>query len=144
MTVIHQQIGPASNLHEILFFHKCCIHQIQYVTWGVNSSFNIITSLHSSQVWPEQILNNLSAEMVLYKSRDQMVFFQFDIIGNILVSSFFFIWIPIFWVYGHYNLFSSFSVWTDFRRQNLTSKVGPRAEIVKHVKHIYLLVGYCR
>ena len=26
--------------------------------------------------------------------------------------------------YGHYNLFDSFS---DFRRQNLTSKVDPRA-----------------
>ena len=29
------------------------------------------------------------------------------------------------WVYGHYNVFNSFSAGTDFRRQKLTSKVDP-------------------
>ena len=35
------------------------------------------------------------------------------------------------WVYGHYKQFKSYSAGIDFRRQNLTSKVGPRADRVK-------------
>ena len=53
-------------------------------------------------------------------------FFQFEIIINVLASSFCFIWIPILWVYGHYKYFYYDSAGIDFRRQNLTSKVDPR------------------
>ena len=47
--------------------------------------------------------------------------FQFEIIMNVLVSSFRFIWIPMLWVYGHYKDFYSYMGGVDFRRQNLTS-----------------------
>ena len=47
--------------------------------------------------------------------------FRFEIIINILVSVFRFIWIPMLWVYGHYKYLNSYSVGIDFRRQNLTS-----------------------
>ena len=52
--------------------------------------------------------------------------FQFEIIINVLVSSFRFILLPMLWVYGHYKYFNSFSAGIDFRRQHLTSKVDPR------------------
>ena len=38
----------------------------------------------------------------------QRIFFQFEIIINVLVSSFCFIWIPVLWVYGHYKYLNSF------------------------------------
>ena len=48
-------------------------------------------------------------------------FAQFEIIINVLVSSFWFIWIPMLCAYGHYKNFYSYSAGIDFRRQNLTS-----------------------
>ena len=59
-----------------------------------------------------------SAEIFSYKPLEQKGFFQFEIIINVLVSSFCFIWIPQLCVYGHYN-FSIISLWD--RHQNLTS-----------------------
>ena len=52
-----------------------------------------------------------------------MIFFQFEIIITVLVSSFRFIWIPMLWVYGHYtrNIFYSYSAGNDFSRQSPTS-----------------------
>ena len=47
--------------------------------------------------------------------------FQFEIMINVLFSSFRFIWIPVLWVYGHYEYFNSFSSGIDFTRQNVTS-----------------------
>ena len=52
---------------------------------------------------------------------------------DVLVSSFRFIWTPMLWVYGHYNLLIFLSVGTYFRstkwfvykRQIVTSKDGP-------------------
>ena len=41
---------------------------------------------------------------------DQKFFFQFEIIINVLVSSFWFIWISMLWVYGHINIFT-LAVW---------------------------------
>ena len=49
------------------------------------------------------------------------VFFQFEIIINVLVRSFFFIWIPMLWFYSRYKYFIFFSVGSDYRRQDLTS-----------------------
>ena len=48
-------------------------------------------------------------------------FIQFEIITNVLVSSFWFIWIPMLWVYGHYKYFYSYSMGINFRRMNLTA-----------------------
>ena len=48
-------------------------------------------------------------------------FFQFDIIINVLVSSFRFIWIPMLLVYDHYEYVYTHSAGIGFRRQNLTS-----------------------
>ena len=45
--------------------------------------------------------------------------FLFEIIINVFVSSFLFIWISMWWVYGHHKYFNSFSVVTVFIRQNL-------------------------
>ena len=63
-------------------------------------------------------------------------FFQIEIILNGLVSSFRFIWIPMLWVNGHYKYSYSYSAGIDFRRQNLTTKVDPRAERVKLISMV--------
>ena len=48
-------------------------------------------------------------------------FLQFEIIKNVLVSSFRFIWISMLWVYEHYKYVYSFRAVIDLRCQNLTS-----------------------
>ena len=50
-----------------------------------------------------------------------MFFFQFEIIINVFVSSFRFIWIPMLWVYRQYKYFYFYCVRIDFSRQHLTS-----------------------
>ena len=52
---------------------------------------------------------------------DQTGFFQFEIIINALISSFWFIWIPMLWVYDHYKYLYFYSAGVDFKRQDLTS-----------------------
>ena len=42
-------------------------------------------------------------------------FFEFEIIINVLVNSFWFIWIPVLWVCGWFNFFYSHSAGVDFR-----------------------------
>ena len=49
-------------------------------------------------------------------------FFQFEIIINVFLRSFQFIWTPMLWVYGHYKLFYSYSAGIDFRRQTSYQK----------------------
>ena len=51
---------------------------------------------------------------------DQRFFFKFEIIRNVLVISFRFIWISMVWVYVHYIYINSFSAEIVFRRQSLT------------------------
>ena len=75
------------------------------------------------------------------KLGSQSFFFYFEIIINVLVSSFQFIWIPMLWVYCHYKYFYSYSAGIDFIRLNLTS-VDVRFWRVKSVPDLqqYLLV----
>ena len=61
-----------------------------------------------------------------------MGFFQFEIIINVSVSSFRFIWIPMLWVYNHYKYVYPYSAGIDFSRQIPTTKVDPRAARVKN------------
>ena len=44
----------------------------------------------------------------------------------VMACSFWFIWIPMLWVYGHYKYIYFTSVVIDFSRQILTTKVDPR------------------
>ena len=70
-----------------------------------------------------------------------------EIMVNVLVSSFCFIWISMSWVYSYYKYFT-LSVQGStlksesgvYRRQIMTSKIGPRAERDKN--HCY--VFWCR
>ena len=80
-----------------------------------------LVSIH----WRSSLLNPYSIEIFLYKPLRPKVFSRFEICINILVSSFWFIWIsvPMLWVYAHCKYFNSFSA----GRQNLTLKDGPRA-----------------
>ena len=65
--------------------------------------------------------STLKALICLWKPWRPKGYFQFEIIINVLVSSFQFIWIPMLWVYHHYKYAYSYSAGIDFRRQNLTS-----------------------
>ena len=58
------------------------------------------------------------------------IIFQFEIISWVLVRCFWFIWIPMIWVYDHLKSFYYYSAGIDFSRQNdiyrhqvLTTKV---------------------
>ena len=57
-------------------------------------------------------------------------FFQFENSINILVLSASFEYLPYVMGVRSLYIFNSFSVGIDIRRQNLTSKVGPRAKRV--------------
>ena len=50
---------------------------------------------------------------IFVKIMDSKGFFQFEIIINVLASSFRFIWIPMLWVYAHFN-FLILSVWGSY------------------------------
>ena len=43
----------------------------------------------------------------------KVLFFQFDIIINVLAGSFRFIWITMLWVYDHYKYFNFYSARND-------------------------------
>ena len=68
--------------------------------------------------------NPYDAEIFVHKLWRLKGFFQFDVVINVLVSSFTFEYL---WVYTHDKYFKYFSAKTDFRRQILTSKIRPRA-----------------
>ena len=78
---------------------------------------------HKTTIHGGSQINPYNAEIFLYKPNHehQRGFLQFEIIINVLFSSFWFIWIPMLWVYGHYKYFNSFSAGIVFIRQNLTS-----------------------
>ena len=60
-------------------------------------------------------------------------FFQFEIIMNVLVIFFRFIWIPMLSFYGPYKYVYSHSAGIDFRRPILTSKVDSRTVKMKWI-----------
>ena len=106
-------------------------------TWGFFSSFG--------QLWAgkKSILDNLALwgltgkalKHFLYKQRGH---FQFEIIINILVRSFRFIWIPLLWVYGQYKYFtlsacSARESALDIRIWRLMTSIDPRALGIKCV-----------
>ena len=64
---------------------------------------------HRLRCWPN--INLYNTELILYKPWRSKGLFQFEIIINVLVSSFRFIWIPMLWV----------SAGNVCKRQNLTS-----------------------
>ena len=68
--------------------------------------------------------------------RDQRI----EIIMNVLVRSFRFIWIPMVSVYDHYKYFNYSSAWIDFRRQILTSKVGPELKRLRGTIYIHYTI----
>ena len=79
--------------------------------------------------------NLYNAELFLYKQWRLKSTFEFEIIINVLVSSFRFICVPMIWVYGHYKFFNFSvrgSILNVYRRQMLTSKVSLRTERVKY------------
>ena len=65
---------------------------------------------HRLRHWPSINLAYHAYRIVLFFLNTWRMkgFFYFEIIINVLVSSFRFIWIPMLWVYGHYIYLNSF------------------------------------
>ena len=57
--------------------------------------------------------------------------FQFEIIINVLVSPFRFIWIPMLWVYSNYTYFYSYGAEFDFRRLKSIPAVSITTSVIK-------------
>ena len=101
-------------------------------------------------------INLLSAEFLLYKTWRQKGFFQFEIIINVLgtCSSFYFIRIPMLWVYDQYQFFYSYSAVIEFidvrilclQSSDSETNVDPNTLRVDikyflHIQLIYLLLS---
>ena len=67
------------------------------------------------------LLNPWSAEIFFYTPWKPKGYFQFESILNVLVCFFWFIWMPMLWVYGSYKYVYSYSAGIVIRRQHLTS-----------------------
>ena len=88
--------------------------------WPETGDKKELPYVYPSSTWLLPWLFIIKALNYLYKLRWPRCFIQFDNIISVLFTSFWFIWIPMSWVYGHYY-YQSNSVGIHFRRQNLTS-----------------------
>ena len=70
----------------------------------------------TQQLCPQDVL------MLIFENVEVLKYLKknLEIIINVLVCSFRFIWIPMLCVYIHYEYFISFSAGINFRRQNGT------------------------
>ena len=97
------------------------------VQWTVTAVFLYRRKGSSKLFWKGRgntgwLPNPLSAEIFLYKPWRSKGCFQYQIILNVLVRSFRFIWIRMLWVYGHLLYILYFFVsGINIRHQNLTS-----------------------
>ena len=86
----------------LLFYHN---HQKLIIVTLLKRTSLMNNQVHKPFFW-QLIFNPDRTKIFLYKQWRTKGFFQFEIITNVLVSSFHFIWIPMLWglwVYGHYE-----------------------------------------
>ena len=101
----------------------------------VTCKMKLIILMTTSVAWWRTVSTLKRLKYFLHKLEIQCGFFQFEIIINVLVSSSHFFWLPMLWVYGHYNFIQCFIMtryYDVYRPQILTSKIGSRAERVNH------------
>ena len=102
-----------------------CANKHEYLSCGqISRPQKCLKQMYSSS---HTFIENkpLQRWIILYKRwSPKVVFIQFEVIINVLVSSFQFIWIPMLWVYVHYKYLNYFSAGIVFIhvRQNLTYK----------------------
>ena len=99
------------------------IHRIQLVMAGGHlrrrSSWLVVTSDDGPHDF--FTLQPLKRWILFVKFIETKGFFSFWNHHKCLSQSFWFIWIPMLWVYSHYKYAYSYSAGSDFSRQNLTS-----------------------
>ena len=107
-------------LYYMFWYAIICFQDVNWwceVSWWLQRGLAIGLMLA-----PRYALRGLPLERwLLYKSWRPKGVFQFEIIINVLFSFFWFIWIPMWWVYNQYKFVYSHSAGIDFKRQNLTS-----------------------
>ena len=95
--------------------------RLNQTTKNIYTNFSISVAFYSVWFFLKMYFQSYLPELICKKSSQTKGFSRFEIIINVLVSSFRFIWIPMLWVYGHYQYVDSYSAESDFSRQNLTS-----------------------
>ena len=76
---------------------------------------------------------NVQRWSVFVKAIEKMDFSRFEIIINVLVSSFWFIWIPMSWIYDHYKYCISSVQWPF-----LYALKGMSSDVVSYPRYIFV------
>ena len=77
--------------------------------WHTWASFYISENRLNSPTTKDFVKKITMKLVYQYMAIFYIFFFQFEIIINVLVSSFCFIWIPMLWVHGHYTCLNPFT-----------------------------------
>ena len=109
---------------------KCCFN-VGPTSWTISEH-------HTNMGWRYRLnwVNHSTLKALKYLNAnhwDEKFFFQFVVIINFLLSSFWFSWITMLWVYGHYKYFYSYCAGIDFGPHNLTSSVCRRQILTSNV-----------
>ena len=141
-----------SHLNNILVWDNSSFNQ-NSLSWRASPpwtpwSWTVMASVVATTSWSTTVktklntfsyFNTSNEELFCMNNGDQRFFLQFEIITNVLVSSFFFILIPMSWVYANYKYFNFFSLGTIFIIQNLMSITAIR---LWRIKTVLALKGY--
>ena len=118
-----REVTYSATDHQGSNFEACVLRAV-----SSHSSYNpqevLLAQFCFAQKWPKTPFIHFFLSKLLYFCLHYI--FAFTKANNvkpinILLSYFRFIWIPLLWVYEHYNLFNSFSAGIVFRPQNVTS-----------------------
>ena len=119
---VYRGINISILLH-LLYSRTCYEHPLLWAAnllWEATWQFPKMTfPIQINHLWAATCIDPWSADNFSKKTWSPKGFFQFEIIINVLVSSFWFIWIPVLWVYGHHKYFYCAGI--DFSCQNMTS-----------------------
>ena len=114
------------------------------VTLILYSATHIVTATFITRVNPL----TLKALNIFIKPWRPRGFIQFEIIINVLVSSFWFIWIPMLWVYNHYKMFTltargwflDVRIWRLQTSDSVVQSISPRCKCLKRF-FLYICTG---
>ena len=110
------------GFHTVYFMyvdlHAYRWHQYNQLEWR---HYTLVAPEPDMTIFLPLILTLTTLKYYLFKPWRLKLFLQFEIILNVLIISFRFIWIHMLWVYDHYNYFNFFSAVIVFMSQNLTS-----------------------
>ena len=134
-----QMMDKVFSHYSVLTLHSCFISQVKSSTisvFTIHCPYDSKSTFNTSKIWHPYLNNNrmVRASGCLIMShvsdcemQNLVVLtiwrpkgFQLEIIMNVSVCSFWFTWIPMLWIYGHYKYVYRYnSAGINCRRQNL-------------------------